>query len=1096
MPGMTTSGGGSGRFVGREREVGVIVGALRDAAAGMPGSLFLTGPSGAGASRLIDEALARLAAGDDGSPAPTILRGDGLPAWRGAPYGPVRVALEGLLGSREPAEILRLLGPGADLLLPLLPAISARLPDAPAGPASRERLAERTQEAVRAVLGRLAADGPVVLVLEDLHVLDAASRALLAFLARTLGDRPILLLGSYQPDALGRGHPLRAIFEAVDGGPRPARRLEVAPLDRSALRALVEAHEGEPPSAPLLLLVAERSAGSPLVAEEVLAARRELSGASLSSPLEQLVVARAVRHSRECRRVLRALAVADGPVAPAELAAIVAAFDEGQERPAPRTTRARGRGRDGLDADLAAGVDEAVAAGFAARVGPTGHRPGQRGGDNRPVRIRHELIASALAADLLPGPHRRMDAALARVLSDRPEEAGRHWSLAHETGRELVSEVAAAATAERAGAAVDALGHLERAISLAGSPGAIGTLAVSDELDLLVRAAETSVAAGDAGRAEAFVQSAIARHPDPADRAASSELTYRLGTYRLAGGDRDGAVAAFERALSLLPGGPGVERARLLATLAQVRMLDGAFSEATVLAEQAMAAASGAGPEGRAWYGHSLCTQGVVEGWLGRTSGAIRRLEEALAIALDEGRFDDAFRARANLATMLDLEGRRDEAVEVSRRGIEAAEAAGLEVVHGNLLRGSAVDALVTLGRWREAREMAERALEWAPSGIPFVNAALGLAIIEVETTAGDAAARLLGRLFLELETMPDVQFAVPAYQAAASLALWRGDPADAQRAIGLAWSRVRESEDWVLAARAAAAALGVADALADGARDRHDLAALASARSWADDLLHRATRIVESSGVPADARVRREAEADLATARAFASRIHGHDDPGAWADVAGQWRTARHPYETARALHHQVEAHLEAGAQSGARREGRDDARAPLLEAAAIATDLGAFPLLRELADLAGRARIPLDERSLAALAAADSAPLPPEVDRRAAARPGSSSRASGVDADRRTAASFGLSPREQGVLAEIVAGRTNREIGERLFISEKTVGVHVGNILAKLGVGGRVEAATVALRLGLVDDRLERTKKPGPGDPGFRGRRRGGAA
>jgi DNA-binding NarL/FixJ family response regulator len=91
---------------------------------------------------------------------------------------------------------------------------------------------------------------------------------------------------------------------------------------------------------------------------------------------------------------------------------------------------------------------------------------------------------------------------------------------------------------------------------------------------------------------------------------------------------------------------------------------------------------------------------------------------------------------------------------------------------------------------------------------------------------------------------------------------------------------------------------------------------------------------------------------------------------------------------------------------------------------------------------------------------------------------------------------ASFGLSPREEGVLAEIVAGRTNREIGTRLFISEKTVGVHVGNILAKLGVGGRVEAATVALRLGLVDDRLERTKKPEPGGSGFRSRRRGGAA
>ena len=66
-----------------------------------------------------------------------------------------------------------------------------------------------------------------------------------------------------------------------------------------------------------------------------------------------------------------------------------------------------------------------------------------------------------------------------------------------------------------------------------------------------------------------------------------------------------------------------------------------------------------------------------------------------------------------------------------------------------------------------------------------------------------------------------------------------------------------------------------------------------------------------------------------------------------------------------------------------------------------------------------------------------------------------------------------FGLSPREKEVLLLIAEGRTNREIGERLFISQKTVGVHVGNILSKLGVSGRVEAAAVAIRLGLTDRR-----------------------
>jgi DNA-binding NarL/FixJ family response regulator len=63
-----------------------------------------------------------------------------------------------------------------------------------------------------------------------------------------------------------------------------------------------------------------------------------------------------------------------------------------------------------------------------------------------------------------------------------------------------------------------------------------------------------------------------------------------------------------------------------------------------------------------------------------------------------------------------------------------------------------------------------------------------------------------------------------------------------------------------------------------------------------------------------------------------------------------------------------------------------------------------------------------------------------------------------------------FALSSREREVLALVAQGRTNREIGERLYISQKTVGVHVGNILAKLGASGRVEAAMVAVRLGLV--------------------------
>ena len=62
-------------------------------------------------------------------------------------------------------------------------------------------------------------------------------------------------------------------------------------------------------------------------------------------------------------------------------------------------------------------------------------------------------------------------------------------------------------------------------------------------------------------------------------------------------------------------------------------------------------------------------------------------------------------------------------------------------------------------------------------------------------------------------------------------------------------------------------------------------------------------------------------------------------------------------------------------------------------------------------------------------------------------------------------------LTPREREVLAMVAAGMTNREIGEALFISESTAGVHVSNLMAKLGVGSRTEAATAAYRAGLVE-------------------------
>ena len=92
----------------------------------------------------------------------------------------------------------------------------------------------------------------------------------------------------------------------------------------------------------------------------------------------------------------------------------------------------------------------------------------------------------------------------------------------------------------------------------------------------------------------------------------------------------------------------------------------------------------------------------------------------------------------------------------------------------------------------------------------------------------------MLGRLLLELETVPDAQDSAPAYRAAASFALWRGDLGDARRAVDLGWARVRDTEDWVLMAKMAATVLEIDAAIVADARERRDLPGLAGARDRA----------------------------------------------------------------------------------------------------------------------------------------------------------------------------------------------------------------------------------------------------------------------
>jgi DNA-binding NarL/FixJ family response regulator len=172
-------------------------------------------------------------------------------------------------------------------------------------------------------------------------------------------------------------------------------------------------------------------------------------------------------------------------------------------------------------------------------------------------------------------------------------------------------------------------------------------------------------------------------------------------------------------------------------------------------------------------------------------------------------------------------------------------------------------------------------------------------------------------------------------------------------------------------------------------------------------------------------------------TGEAELARLLGRNDAELWAAAARAWERLGEPYPATYARWREAEALLLGGA-------GRE-AVEPLLRAAhQTASELGAAPLCAELEALARRGRLNL---------VTDPATIPPP-----AHQPPS-------PLDR-----LGLTAREQEVLALVALGRTNRQIAEMLFISPKTATVHVSNILGKLGVCGRVEAATIAHRLGII--------------------------
>src|SRR5215468_7564577 len=220
---------------------------------------------------------------------------------------------------------------------------------------------------------------------------------------------------------------------------------------------------------------------------------------------------------------------------------------------------------------------------------------------------------------------------------------------------------------------------------------------------------------------------------------------------------------------------------------------------------------------------------------------------------------------------------------------------------------------------------------------------------------------------------------------------------------------------------------------LAGQARARRDESGALAAADIAEGL---AAWAGQMGGAPfADHRYVATIPAERATWDAERTRVAGPGDPGAWDGAAKAWQDLSCPHRAGYAWWRQAEAQLDAGQPAAA-------AAGPLRAAAAAAG--GHAPLLAQVRALAERARIPLQP---AAAAAEPEAPPPvPPLGR------------------------YGLTDREVSVLRLLAAGRTNPQIGAELYISASTASVHVTNILRKLGVSGRVQAAALAERAGLL--------------------------
>jgi DNA-binding CsgD family transcriptional regulator len=655
--------------------------------------------------------------------------------------------------------------------------------------------------------------------------------------------------------------------------------------------------------------------------------------------------------------------------------------------------------------------------------------------DDDAYSFRHALLQEAVYETLLPTERRRLHGRWAEVLGAHgPTPAGadqlvnlaHHWREARDP-RALEASTKAGDAAMAGYAYAIAIDEYEEAL-LAWGPDR-DVVAGVDHVELLERAARAAYLATRYRRAEACCREALAELGD-GDAARRSMLHILHGRVLWVSGDHAASIEAYEEGVRIAPPEEPLVRARAVAGLGQVYMLGARLREARPLCEEAIAAARASGA--RDIEGHGLNTLGVVLSGLGETEAAVEAIAAALDIALELGIPDDIGRAYVNRAEIEAWSGYPDQAVATTSEGIRVASEWGVSSIYGAFIGFGGVSFAFETGDWDQAVAMAAEAqrITGDPEGV-FVYASSYM--LELLACRGDPGFEdLWQRVRRRTAGLPASDNSVAIIQGGIWWALFAGRFDEAVRLLDEGLAIVASTDDGLRAgelARLGAWAVAERGRRASRSGDADGWREAAERMDTLAELTAEAGRAFGDPG----ARLLRMVELDGAQVAAERTRMKGRSDAAAWASAAAGWAAVGRPFRCALARWREAEAAEASG--------DRQAAAVALREAHAIAARLGAAPLLGELEALARRLRVRL----------------------------GAGARSVTLGAGR----AYGLTAREREVLDALAAGRTNRQIAEALFISESTAGVHVSNILGKLGVATRTEAARVAIDQGLLERR-----------------------